>query len=53
MAGSLRQRPDRGPDAWELRIDLGRDQAGKVASAAPRSGGTSAGASEDLDLLGG
>ena len=30
MAGSLRQRPDRGPDAWELRIYLGRDQGGRV-----------------------
>ena len=29
-AGSLRQRPDRGPDAWELRIYLGRDPSGKV-----------------------
>jgi integrase len=30
MAGSIRQRPDRGPDAWELRIFLGRDELGRV-----------------------
>ena len=30
MAGSLRKRPDRGPDAWELRVFLGRDSRGRV-----------------------
>ncbi|MHB8506090.1 MAG: tyrosine-type recombinase/integrase, partial [Acidimicrobiales bacterium] len=30
MAGSLRHRTDRGADAWELRVYLGRDAAGKV-----------------------
>ncbi len=30
MAGSLRQRSDRGADAWELRVYLGRDSIGRV-----------------------
>ena len=30
MAGSIRQRRDRGSDAWELRVYLGRDPAGRV-----------------------
>jgi integrase len=30
MAGSLRRRPDRGRDAWELRVFLGRDARGRV-----------------------
>jgi integrase len=30
MAGSLRKRPDRGPDAWELRVFLGRDSRDRV-----------------------
>lgn len=30
MAGSLRSRPDKGADAWELRVYLGRDSTGKV-----------------------
>ena len=30
MAGSLRPRLERGADAWELRVYLGRDAAGKV-----------------------
>lgn len=30
MAGSMRARPDRGSDAWELRVYLGRDASGRV-----------------------
>ena len=30
MAGSLRRRADRGPDAFELRVFLGRDARGRV-----------------------
>ncbi|HZD66692.1 MAG TPA: tyrosine-type recombinase/integrase [Acidimicrobiales bacterium] len=30
MAGSIRGRPDRGADAWELRVVLGRDATGRV-----------------------
>ena len=30
MAGSIRARPDRGSEAWELRIFLGRDRRGAV-----------------------
>lgn len=30
MAGSIRQRPERGPNTWELRVYLGRDSSGRV-----------------------
>jgi hypothetical protein len=30
MAGSIRRRSDRGPDAWELRVFLGRDESGRI-----------------------
>jgi integrase len=30
MAGSIRPRPDKGANAWELRVFLGRDSKGKV-----------------------
>jgi len=30
MAGSMRERPEIGPDAWELRVFLGRDKQGRV-----------------------
>jgi integrase len=30
MAGSIRKRPDKGSDAFELRVFLGRDTAGRV-----------------------
>jgi hypothetical protein len=30
VAGSLRPRPDKGANAWELRVYLGRDSTGKV-----------------------
>lgn len=30
MAGSIRRRSDRGTDAWELRVFLGRDDSGRI-----------------------
>jgi len=30
MAGSIRPRPDRGTDTWELRVFLGRDRRGNI-----------------------
>jgi integrase len=30
MAGSIRQRPDRGDNVWELRVFIGRDSTGRV-----------------------
>ena len=30
MAGSIRARPDKAPDAWELRVFVGRDTSGRV-----------------------
>ncbi|HET6793685.1 MAG TPA: hypothetical protein VFH45_04550, partial [Acidimicrobiales bacterium] len=29
MAGSIKARPDRGPNVWELRVFIGRDGAGR------------------------
>ena len=30
MPGSIRKRPDRGSNVWELRVFLGRDSTGRV-----------------------
>ncbi len=32
VAGSIRQRPDKGPNVFELRVFVGRDAAGKVTA---------------------
>ncbi|MHB1533407.1 MAG: tyrosine-type recombinase/integrase [Acidimicrobiales bacterium] len=51
MAGSLRQRPDRGADAWELRLYLGRDPAGKVRQRSVLFRGTKRSAQRELTRL--
>ena len=51
MAGSLRQRPDRGADAWELRVYLGRDAAGKVRQRSVLFRGTKRSAQRELTRL--
>ena len=51
MAGSLRQRPDRGADAWELRLYLGRDAAGKVRQRSVLFRGTKRSAQRELTRL--
>jgi hypothetical protein len=51
MAGSLRQRPDRGADAWELRVYLGRDAAGKVRQRSVLFRGTKRAAERELARL--
>ncbi|MCU4187029.1 hypothetical protein K6U06_21870 [Acidiferrimicrobium sp. IK] len=51
MAGSLRQRPDRGADAWELRVYLGRDAAGKVRHRSVLFRGTKRSAQRELTRL--
>lgn len=48
MAGSLRQRPDRGPDVWELRIFLGRDSDGRVRHRSQTFRGTRRAAQKEL-----
>jgi len=51
MAGSLRPRPDRGADAWELRVYLGRDAAGKVRHRSVLLRGTKRAAQRELTRL--
>lgn len=51
MAGSLRQRADRGPDAWELRVYLGRDAAGKVRQRSVLFRGSKRSAQRELTRL--
>ncbi len=51
MAGSLRQRPDRGADAWELRVYLGRDAVGKVRQRSVLFRGTKRSAQRELTRL--
>lgn len=51
MAGSLRQRLDRGSDAWELRVYLGRDVAGKVRHRSVLFRGTKRSAQRELTRL--
>ena len=51
MAGSLRQRPDRGADAWELRVYLGRDAAGKIHQRSVLFRGTKRSAQRELTRL--
>jgi integrase len=51
MAGSIRQRPDRGRDAWELRIFLGRDRQGKVRHKSQLFRGSQRAAEKELSRL--
>ena len=51
MAGSIRKRPDRGPDAWELRIFLGRDRRGRVRHKSQTFRGSKRAAEKELARL--
>ncbi len=51
MAGSIRKREDRGPDAWELRIFVGRDGAGRVRHRSTLFRGTRRAAERELARL--
>ncbi|MDQ6839108.1 MAG: site-specific integrase [Actinomycetota bacterium] len=51
MAGSLRQRPDRGSDAWELRLYLGRNAAGRIRQRSVLFRGTKRSAERELARL--
>jgi integrase len=51
VAGSIRKRPDRGPDAWELRIFLGRDRHGRVRHKSQVFRGSKRAAEKELSRL--
>lgn len=51
MAGSIRRRPDRGPDAFEIRIFLGRDATGRVRHKSTLFRGTKRAAERELARL--
>ena len=51
MAGSIRQRADRGPDAWELRVFVGRDARGRVRHRSITFRGTKRAAERELARL--
>jgi integrase len=51
MAGSLRKRPDRGADAWELRVFLGRDSGGRVRHRSQLFRGSRRAAENELQRL--
>jgi integrase len=51
MPGSIRKRPDRGPDAWELRVFLGRDRRGNVRHKSSLFRGSKRAAEKELSRL--
>jgi len=51
MAGSIRKRPDKGPDAFELRVYLGRDPSGRTRHKSKLFHGTKRGAEMELARL--
>jgi integrase len=51
MSGSLRKRPDRGSDVWELRVFLGRDPQGRVRHKSRTYRGSKRGAEKELARL--
>ena len=51
LAGSIRKRPERGPDVWELRVFLGRDETGRVRHLSRIFRGTERNASRELGRL--
>jgi integrase len=51
MPGSLRKRPELGPDAWELRVFLGRDERGRVRHKSRTFRGSKRAAEKELGRL--
>ncbi len=51
MAGSIRRRPDKGSDAFELRVFLGRDSSGRVRHKSQLFRGTQRAAEQALARL--
>jgi integrase len=51
MPGSIRKRPELGPDAWELRVFLGRDGRGRVRHKSRTFRGSKRAAEKELGRL--
>ena len=51
MPGSIRKRPDRGNDVWELRVFLGRDSTGRVRHKQRTFRGSKRAAEKELSRL--
>ncbi len=51
MAGSIRKRPDRGPDTWQLRVYIGRDSNGRVRHRSHTFQGSKRAAQKELARL--
>ena len=51
MAGSIRKRPDKGPNAYELRVYLGRDDSGRTRHKSKLFHGTKRAAEMELARL--
>ncbi|HEV3264743.1 MAG TPA: hypothetical protein VG014_04405, partial [Acidimicrobiales bacterium] len=51
MAGSIRKRPDKGTDAFELRVFIGRDSSGRVRHKSKLFRGTKRAAERELARL--
>ncbi|HWD56455.1 MAG TPA: hypothetical protein VG346_15125, partial [Acidimicrobiales bacterium] len=51
MPGSMRKRPDRGNDVWELRVFLGRDSTGRVRHKQRTFRGSKRAAEKELSRL--
>lgn len=51
MAGSIRQRPDRGPNTWELRVFVGRDSNNRIRHRSQFFRGTKRAAEKQLARL--
>jgi hypothetical protein len=51
VAGSLRKRPDRGPEVWELRVFVGRDADRRVRHRSRIFRGTKRAAEKELSRM--
>ncbi len=51
MAGSIRKRPDRGPDTWQLRVYVGRDANGRIRHKSHTFQGSKRAAEKELARL--
>ena len=51
MAGSIRKRPDRGSDTWQLRVYLGRDSNGRIRHRSQTFQGSKRAAEKELARL--
>ena len=51
MAGSIRKRPDRGPNTWQLRVYVGRDSNGRIRHRSHTFQGSKRAAEKELARL--